>query len=83
MKVLGKRVLVAPKKAEEVTATGLVMVGGVRDGAARGTVVAVGSEVPAGELREGDVVLYNPHTARPAGDQVVVDLDDVFAVVTP
>ncbi len=87
IKPLSDRVLIEPAKAEEVTASGIIIPDSAKEKPLRGLVKAVGNGSKDEEmvLKAGDVVLYGKY----AGTEIEVDGEkllmmrqsDVLAVV--
>jgi co-chaperonin GroES (HSP10) len=83
VRVLGKKVLVAENKRENVTSSGIVIEGSDRHGESKtGTILAIGPEVTA--VQVGDKVLLDWSKAQVAtvdGNQRVVLLEEHIVAV--
>ena len=73
IKPLGDRVVIAPAKAEEKTATGIIIPDTAKEKPQKGTVVAVGEnkENPL-TVKIGNEVLYGKY----AGTEITIDGED-------
>lgn len=76
VKPLADRVLIQPTKAEEVTASGIIIPDSAKEKPLKGTVLAVGNGTKDEDmvLKEGDVVLYGKY----AGTEVELDGEKVI-----
>ena len=87
IKPLGQRVLVEPHKAEDKTATGIIIPDSAQEKPQRGVVVAVGvgnkDEKPV--LKVGDTILYGKYTGTEItyedNDYLILDQSDILAIV--
>lgn len=78
---LSKRVLIKPNiKTEEVKSGIIVQTAGVKQ-KTEGVVIEVGKDVT--EVKKGDKVIFSPfHYEEISEEVVVIDIEDVWAVVT-
>ncbi len=76
VKPLADRVLIQPTKAEEVTASGIIIPDSAKEKPLKGMVLAVGNGTKDEDmaLKEGDVVLYGKY----AGTEVELDGEKVI-----
>ena len=82
IRLLGDRILVEPDKAEDTTASGLIIVESAQEKPQRGTVVNVGV---GAELNVGDKIMYGKY----AGTDIQIDgeeylimrEDDILVVI--
>jgi len=74
IKPLGDRVLVEPQKAEEKTASGIIIPDTAKEKSQRGKVIAVGSGTADEkmEVKVGDLVLFGKYS----GTEITVDDQD-------
>lgn len=82
-KPLGKRVLVQIKKAEEKTASGIILVDSAKEKPNTAEVKAVASEVS--EVKVGDIVVFEQYRGTELSlegeDYLVLDLENVMGVM--
>ncbi len=76
VKPLADRVLIQPTKAEEVTASGIIIPDSAKEKPLKGMVLAVGNGTKDEDmvLKEGDAVLYGKY----AGTEVELDGEKVI-----
>jgi chaperonin GroES len=84
---LGDRVLVEPAKAEETTASGIIIPDTAKEKPQRGTVIAVGNgkkDEPI-TVKVGDTVLYGKYSgtelAIEGNDYLIMRESDIFAII--
>lgn len=73
-KPLAGKVLVKPEKAEEKTASGIIIPDSAKEKPQRGSIVAAGisKEGEVMEVKVGDIVLYGKYS----GTEIKIDNDD-------
>ncbi|UUZ81178.1 co-chaperone GroES [Paenibacillus sp. P26] len=93
LKPLGDRVVIAPQKQEEMTASGIVLPEKAKEKPMQGKVVAVGrgrmengKTVPL-DVREGDLVLYSKYAGTEVKyekqEYLIVRESDILAILEP
>jgi len=87
IKPLGKRVLILPQAAEEVTKTGIYIPDSAKEKPQRGEVIAVGpgTKEEVMEVKVGDVVLYGKYSGTKLDyngtEYLIMDQTDILAVI--
>jgi chaperonin GroES len=87
IKPLADRVLVEPQKAEEKTASGIIIPDTAKEKPQRGTVVAAGpgTKDDKMEVKVGDVVLYGKYAGTElsieGNDYLMMRQSDILAVI--
>lgn len=87
IKPLADRVVVEPAKAEEKTASGIIIPDTAKEKPQRGTVVAVGAGKPDEPMtvKVGDAVLYGKYSGTEISlegtDYLIMREADLFAIV--
>lgn len=87
IKPLADRVVVEPAKAEEKTASGIIIPDTAKEKPQRGTVVAVGAGKPEEPMtvKVGDAVLYGKYSGTEISldgkDYLIMRESDLFAIV--
>lgn len=84
---LADRVLVEPAKAEETTASGIIIPDTAKEKPQRGTVIAVGNgkkDEPI-TVKAGDTVLYGKYSGTElsieGNDYLIMRESDIFAII--
>ena len=87
VKPLADRVLIEPAKAEETTASGIIIPDTAKEKPQRGTVVAVGTgkkDEPI-TVKAGDTVLYGKYSGTEINiegtDYLIMRESDIFAII--
>lgn len=87
IKLLDDRVLVEPKKAEEKTASGIIIPDSAKEKPQQGVIVAAGPGKKDVDMQvaEGDTVLYGKYAGTElsldGNDYLIMRQDDILAVV--
>ena len=82
---LGNRVIVRPKKAEEVTSFGLVLAESNKEKPMEGVVISVSDTVKDSPIKAGDTVLFKKYSPTEFTieneDIFVLDIEDLLAKI--
>ncbi len=84
IKPLGKRVLILPQPAEEVTRTGIYIPDSAKEKPQRGEVIAIGSNEEI-EVKVGEIVLYGKYSGSKleynGTEYLIMEHTDILAVI--